>query len=137
MAACTVSSTTNVSFGTAYNPLSGTPTEAQGTVTISCGDGTTSITSVALNVGTGGGSFASRTMAQGGHTVAYNLYTTNAYAAVWGDGTGGSVTVGGGRDCHTPNPCTFTAYGRIPGSQTTVIPSATPYTSTITATVTW
>lgn len=49
----------------------------------------------AIALSSGPGSYASRQMTGTGDTLRYNLYTTAAYATVWGDGTAATSTVGG------------------------------------------
>lgn len=89
--ACTVSAT-NVNFGTITPAQTGTAT-ATGTITSTC----TKSTPYTLNINAGSGSFASRQMAGAisGNTgkLAYNLYTTNAYATIFGDGTASTANV--------------------------------------------
>lgn len=123
-------SATNVGFGN-YSPSAATALTSTSTVTINCTDGTPF--TVALNVGTGGGAFTGRKMLNGSNTLTYNLYTTSGNTAVWGDGTGSTVTVAGtGNGLLTPN--NLTVYGTIPTGQD--VPTGT-YTSTITASVTY
>jgi len=126
-ASCTVTAT-NLAFGT-YS--AGSPTALTGTSTVNvyCTSGTPY--TVALNVGSGGGTFAARDMANGTNLLAYNLYTSAAHTAIWGDGTTSTSTVAGtGAGVLTSSP--NTVYGNIPISQD--LPPGT-YTSTITVTV--
>lgn len=90
--------------------------------------------SIALNVGTGGGTFATRTLANGGNTLNFNVYSDAGRTTVWGDGSAGApalvgMATGGG----TPND--LTVYSRVLGGQTGK-PEGT-YSSTITATATF
>jgi spore coat protein U-like protein len=74
---------------------------------------------VALSAGVGN-SFTQRKMANGAHQLGYNLYTTNGYAQVWGDGTGSTRTVGGTFLLGAPGSArnrTHTVYGRTPAQQ--------------------
>jgi spore coat protein U-like protein len=125
-AACTVSATP-VAFG-AYSPFSGTPTDSTGTATVRC----TPAANVVVALSTGGsGTFSPRQMSSGPSRLGYQLYSNAARTTVWGNGTGGTVTVaarvtGAGRN--------FTAFGRIPALQG-VAPGA--YVDTITVTVTF
>lgn len=126
-AACTVNAT-NLSFGT-YNPASGAALTGNSTISVFCTSGTTY--TVALNVGTGGGTFATRKMANGANLMNFNLYTSAALTAIWGDGTATTATVPGtGAGVLTANP--VVVYGNIPINQD--LPTGT-YTSTITVTV--
>jgi spore coat protein U-like protein len=79
-------------------------------------------------------SFAPRAMAgPGSSKLSYNIYTTAALTTVWGDGTGGSVTQGGGGNILVPT-YTFTGYGAIPTGQWV---RAGSYSDTILVTVTY
>lgn len=74
---------------------------------------------------------AARRMLRSAVPLAYNLYTDNTYATVWGDGSNGSVT-------RSYNPLlalggvNFTAWGRLPAGQYV---SAGSYSDVITVTV--
>jgi spore coat protein U-like protein len=124
-------SATPVAFGT-YNATVGSPTDASGTITLTCADGADDLPSLTVSLSTGiAGTFAPRHMVMGGDNLIYNLYTSAAYATVWGDGTGGTAT-----QSHTTggNTTSFTVYGRVPAAQY-VAPGA--YSDTITVTVTY
>ena len=88
---CAVSAS-GVAFGI-YNPLSGTPQNSTGTVTVTCtllsGGNTTVNLSALLSAGSSG-NFVTRTLVSGTQKLNYNLYWSTAYQQVWGDGTGGS-----------------------------------------------
>lgn len=125
--ACTVTAT-NLSFGT-YSATSSTALTGTSTINVYCTWG--SPYTVLLNVGTGGGTFATRDMANGTNLMQYNLYTTSAHTAIWGDGTSSTSTVAGtGVGVLTASP--NTVYGNIPISQD--LPAGT-YSSIITVTV--
>jgi spore coat protein U-like protein len=125
--ACSVSATA-LNFG-AYNPASGTALTGTSTVSVYCTGGTPYTT--ALNVGSGGGTFATRTLSGGGQTLNFNLYRDASYSQIWGDGTASTFTVAGtGSGILTAN--TITVYGEVPVSQDKPIGT---YTSTITVTV--
>lgn len=129
VAACDVTAT-NLSFG-AYNAAAGSPLDGSSTINVYCTTGTGY--TVALDIGTGGGTFATRTISGGGNTLNYNLYTSPARTTVWGDGTASTSTVPGtGVGLLTANP--HTVYGRIAAAQDQ--PPAS-YSSTITVTVTF
>jgi spore coat protein U-like protein len=128
-AACNVSATT-LNFGN-YDPTSGTALNGTSTVNVYCTSGTPYTTS--LNVGTGGGSFVTRTIASGGNALNYNLYRDSARSQVWGDGSGATFTVAGtGAGLLTASP--LTVYGEVTSGQDK--PPGT-YTSVITVTVTY
>jgi spore coat protein U-like protein len=129
-AACNVSATT-LNFG-AYNPASASALTGSSTISVYCTGGSPYTTS--LNVGSGGGTFATRTLLDGSSdTLNFNLYRDAAYSQVWGDGSGSTFTVAGtGAGLLTAN--TLTVYGQIPVSQDKPVGT---YTSTITITVSY
>jgi spore coat protein U-like protein len=112
-AACTISAT-GVAFGV-YNPLSSSPADAVGTITISCtrmsGPG-----HYAISLGAGAsGSYAGRAMRSGQSTLPYQLYTDAAHTAIWGDGSGGSeVVVDVDNISERGGTSTYPIYGRTP-----------------------
>lgn len=123
--ACTITSSTGVSFGV-YNVYAAAPLDSAGTITYSC---TLSI-SVTIDIGTGSGTYASRTMRAGTSTLAYNLYTNAARTTVWGDGTSGTGH-------HGPvlgliGSTTVSIYGRVPAGQDV---AAGSYTDTVVVTL--
>jgi len=123
-AQCTVSAT-GVDFGS-YNASSGSPTDATGSVTVSCTPSAS--TTVKLESGLySGGSFNPRKVSDGlGNYLNYNLYTDASCTIVWGDGTGGTSIQAGGSD--------VIVYGRIPALQR-VKPGT--YNDSILITVEW
>jgi spore coat protein U-like protein len=129
---CTVSAT-NLAFGN-YTPSTGAVTNSS-TVTYACTNGTP-ITSITLNIGTtAGATFAQRLMTNGTQTLQYNLYTTNAYSSIWGDGTGGSVTQAGVTGAGLGTNDTLTVYGKLPDSAANQAIPPGSYNDTITVTV--
>ena len=113
--ACTVYAP-SLSFGP-YDPLRGTPATTSGNVTVTCD--VSPAPTVAIMVGPSGvsGGFAPRAMreAAGSDTLAYNFFADAGGAAVWGDGSGGTVV----RSARVPKnqPWNATIYGRIPPGQ--------------------
>src|SRR5437868_9911714 len=89
--ACSVTASA-LSFG-AYNPTSGSPLDGTSSISVYCTVG--SAYTVALDIGTGGGAYTARGIANGANVLDYNLYTSSARTTVWGDGTGATSTVGG------------------------------------------
>lgn len=133
VAACTAGATA-VAFGV-YDPTSGAPVPSTGSVTVSCllilGPPLTMAYTIALSAGSG--SYAARAMHFGAPALAYNLYTTAGYGAVWGDGTGGSSLQSDSYPLNAGGAIkNYTIYGRIPASQS--IPAGV-YTDTIVITV--
>lgn len=103
---CTVSPQ-NLSFGL-YDPLSNSTSDTVATITVDCD----AETAFEIALGPGAGSYAARTMAGGADTMAYNLYVDPQRTLVWGDGTGGSGTVGA-----VSAQAAFTVYARAPARQ--------------------
>lgn len=135
---CTTTATA-LNFGN-YNPLSGGAVRFNSTISITCTQvfpgGTVNYT-IALSQGSG--SYATRKLRSGANSLNYNLYTDSTYSAVWGNGSGGSVTVPGSGSLAAGFFASFTntatVYGQIPALQTTAIPGT--YNDTITVTVTY
>ena len=127
--ACDVQAT-NHAFGT-YAPGAGTALDATSTLSVYCTVGTAY--ALALNIGTGGGTFTGRKMLSGAQELVYNLYTTAARSTVWGDGSGSTSTVSG-TGVGMLTAFTHTVYGRI-GTAQDVQPGS--YTSTVTVTLTF
>jgi spore coat protein U-like protein len=131
---CLVSST-NMNFGV-YTPAAGDLT-ASSTVTVRCTSGTTF--DVALSAGQEA-SFAPRKLQDAGlNELEYNLYTSNTYATVWGDGTGATVKQNGvGAGMGVPQAVAMTVYGRLPDNAANQLsPESASYADTITVTVTY
>jgi spore coat protein U-like protein len=135
---CSVSAT-GPAFGV-YNPLSATPTYANGTVQVSCtllSGGATTVNLVSSYSTGASGSYALRTMLSGANTLGYNLYFDAAYTQIRGNGTGGSQTGGATLNLTTGSPtqsASGTIYGRIPAGQDV---AAGSYADTIVVTITY
>jgi spore coat protein U-like protein len=136
---CSVSATGPV-FGI-YNPLSGTATDANGTVAVTCtllSGAATSVTPlVSLSAGASG-SFTPRTMLSGTSKLNYNLYWSTAYNTIWGDGTGGSEPGSATLYLSPLSPtqqATGVMYGQIAAGQLGVAPGT--YLDTIVVTVSY
>lgn len=137
---CTVS-TPGLAFGS-YNVFAAGATKVNATLSIKC-TLTTPPNSVTVNytisLSTGSSnSFVQRQMTSGANTLGYNLYTSNAYSVVWGDGTGTTKTVAGSMSLTSGNPThtnTNTVYGQIPALQDVAV--ANNYSDNVTVTVTY
>jgi spore coat protein U-like protein len=127
---CTVAAS-NLAFGAFTGVDITTPTS---TIGVNC-TGTTPY-SIDLDVGSGGGSFVNRALANGtGGTLIYNLYTTAARTVVWGDDSGATdVVTGTGSGMATTN--NHTVYGALLAAGNTNA-QAGNYSSTINVTVTY
>jgi len=118
-----VVSTTGVAFGT-YDPLSTSPSDAAGNLTVRCvhmgGGATRAAYTASLSPGSSG-SYAQRTLRSGNSVLFYNLFDGADRTRIWGDGTGGT---GLGSGIVLVNPGHFETnetihpiYGRIPALQ--------------------
>lgn len=146
-ASCTVSSI-GVAFGV-YDPLSTTPTDASGSITVTCvwtsagGPGTQTVTPViALSAGLSPGTYAQRVLrTAAGDRLNYNLFRNTARTQIFGDGSSGTVTAPTSPTTlsvppsGSPRTGTRPIYGRMPAGQSTAVPGS--YSDTITVTVTF
>lgn len=112
LATCTTSAT-GVAFGS-YNPISASPTLANGTVTVNCTGVGLLVSYTILLSGGGSGNVASRRMNAGASLLPYNVYTSAGLTTVWDNTTGVSggflIGLGGTSFNHT-------VYGRILAQQ--------------------
>jgi spore coat protein U-like protein len=117
-----------------YTPGAGAVT-ANSTISVKCTKN--SPYTVSLNPGTTtGDAFTQRLMASGTNTLQYNLYTTAAFATVFGDGTGATANSGTLTGAGLATANATTVYGQLPDSTANqaAVPS-TAYADTITVTV--
>ena len=136
-----VSATVLKTCSVAANPLGfGNYTPSTGalavntTVNVKCTK-TTPFT-VTLNGGsTAGGTISQRLMTNGTDTLQYNLYTTAAFATLFGDGTTGVGVAGVGTGLATA--VAVTVYGSLPDNAANQAVSTGAYTDTINVTVTY
>jgi spore coat protein U-like protein len=129
---CTVQAS-GVNFGI-YDPFNSTPTDATGTASVTCSALASVLVSYTIRLSTGGsGSYASRTLTSGSYTLNYNLYTSAAHAAIWGDGSAGTSTVSDSYLLEIGSVTRdYPVYGRIPAAQNAAVGT---YSDTITVTV--
>ncbi len=132
-------------FGTTPSPLTAN-IDRTTQLTVTCTPSTPY--TIALDLGTGGGSYALLTAASGGRLLVgtatpsnqapYQLYTDSARTQVWGDNTAGSITQGATSDA-AGTAVVYTVYGRVPGNTpgtaTPMTLAGDMYHSTVTATV--
>jgi spore coat protein U-like protein len=92
---------------------------------------------VKLSAGAPGGTFAQRLLSgSGSNKLQYNLYTSNAFATIWGDGTGSTGTQGGtGSGMSSTQVKTHTVHGQLPNSVANQDAPTGTYTDTVTVTV--
>lgn len=126
---CTISFN-DVDHGTEPTLATGDDATGSGTITCTFADGY----SVAMDVGTGGGTYASRTMTNGTDTLTFNLYRDPAHTEVLGDGTSSTVVLSGGSTGGGAAD-SLTFYSYVDAGQTAVTEGT--YSSTITATATF
>lgn len=138
---CSVS-TAGLAFGS-YDVFAAGATNGNTTLNVTCQQevadrGADKIQPYIISLSTGSSSsFVQRTMKNGSDALGYNIYTSNAYSVVWGDGTGSTGTRSGTAVINNGHPIatgSFTAYGRIPALQDVAVG---PYTDNITLTITW
>jgi len=124
-------SASTVMFGT-YDPLLPRATLASGNVRIACGLGVDVLPSFVVRLSRGqSANYAPRYLKSGTASLAYNLYTTAALAAVWGDGTAGT-SVRGSSGALLIGSINLPVYGAIAPGQ---LVGAGTYSDTITVTV--
>jgi spore coat protein U-like protein len=129
---CTVSAAP-VAFGN-YMPGAGA-SASNAAIKVSCTNGTAF--GVGLSAGsTSGASYAQRLLGDGTSTLQYNLYTSSAYAAVWGDGSG-STQIRTGNGAGIGTPVTLTVYGLLPDSAVNQAAAAGGYVDTIVVVLTY
>ena len=129
---CSVTATA-LAFGN-YTPGAGA-IPGNSTLNVKCTKGTTF--TVALDKGTtAGGTSAQRLMTAGGaDRLQYNLYTTAAFATLFGDGTTGAVGSGTGTGLATN--VALTVFGNLPDSAANQAVTPGAYADTIGVTVTY
>jgi spore coat protein U-like protein len=139
-ASCGVS-TPGLNFGS-YDVFAAGVVNGNGTLTVKCDlnpPPSNADINYTISLATGSSnSFVQRQMKSGANTFGYNLYTTNAYSVIWGDGTGSTATVSGSMRLKSTNPSqsnTHTVYGRIPALQDAAV--ASDYQDNVTVTVTY
>jgi spore coat protein U-like protein len=136
-ASCTVANST-LAFGS-YNPVSGSATTSNATITVTCGatiSASTTVPFMLLLSAGASGSVTARQMTGGTNNMPYNIYTSGSYSTVWDNTTGvsGSCPITGllGIPVLTYGSISVTAYGRIPAAQPV---SSGSYTDALTITV--
>lgn len=129
--ACTVGATP-LAFGN-YTPSAGAVTSSS-TISVACTVGTPY--TMTVNGGnTTGGTITQRLMTNGTQTLQYNLYTSNTYATLLGDGTtsGSAKVTGTGAGLATA--AATTVFGQLPDSAANQAVPPGSYTDTVTVSV--
>lgn len=115
---CSVGAT-GVAFGN-YSGSASVPTDATGTVSVSCVTVVPVSVSYTIQLSAGlGGTISNRKMTSGANTLSYQLYLDAAHGSIWGDGTSGSGTASDSYGLPLLGSATrnHTVYGRIPIGQ--------------------
>jgi spore coat protein U-like protein len=105
-------SASGVDFG-AYDTLNGTPTDATGSVTYVCrSKELQKSVPVIITIDQGRAGSFNRAMTGAAEPLGYNLYVDVGRTRIWGDGSGGTVTL---QDSVAPNgkANTVAVYGRV------------------------
>jgi len=130
---CTVSSSGLV-FGT-YSQQTSTPSDSVGTISVRCDSSDPGNSSFTIALSPGGSSNAAqRSMGGGAERLLYNLYTNVTRSTIWGDDSGGGVSVTVPFSAANGATQAISVYGRIPARQN--IPPGY-YGDVITVTVTY
>jgi len=135
-------STAGLAFPT-YSVFNASPTTGNATITLTCsldaGDNPPLTVSYVISLSAGSSnSFVQRTLKIPTDQLGYNIYTSNTYSVVWGDGNGGSSTQSGSIKLTSGQPSRSenkTAFGRIPALQDVSVSNS--YIDNITVTVTY
>lgn len=128
---CTVSATP-LAFGN-YTPGSGAISNTS-SINVACTNG--SPYTMTVNGGsTTGGSITQRLMTNGTQTLQYNLYTTNTFTTLLGDGTTGGSAKVTGTGAGLATASTTTVYGQLPDSTANQAVPPGSYTDTVTVSV--
>jgi spore coat protein U-like protein len=125
---CQISSQV-LSFGT-IEPLSSADITSIGGVNVNCSGGPVSYT---IHLSEGHGSMAQRMMRSGSKSLNYNLYTSNSYSNVLGDGTGGSLAINGFSTSSTSDS-SYLVYGKVSNIGLSTIAPGT-YTDSVSVTI--
>jgi spore coat protein U-like protein len=104
---CSISSS-GLSFGI-IDPLYSVEITSTGAVNLNCTGGSATYT---IHLSQGYGSMAQRLMKSGLNNLKYNLYTSNSYSSVLGDGTAGSLAINGSSATDTLDT-SYLVYGKI------------------------
>lgn len=131
---CTIT-TTSLQFG-AYNPLAYSDVVSTAKVMVKCGGVLGLAIPLMVYIGPGNGTVAARLLASGTSCLQYGLYADATFTVPLGDGTNGTVPIGGTVDIDllglSPG-LEYTMYGRIPARQVTTPPGV--YVDTIPVTL--
>jgi spore coat protein U-like protein len=127
----------------AYSVFNAAATTGNATITLTCSlqptDSPPLTVNYVMSLSTGSSnSYVQRTLKIPTDQLGYNIYTSNTYSVVWGDGNGGSSSQSGSIKLTNGQPSRSenkTAYGRIPALQDVSVSNS--YADNITVTVTY
>lgn len=123
MCTCTINATP-LQFG-AYNPLAYADVWSTAKVQVRCGGVLGLLIPLTVYLGAGNGTVAARRLSSGTASLSYGLYADSNFTVPLGDGTNGTVTIGGSVDLDllglSPG-LEYTMFGRIPARQVTTPP---------------
>jgi spore coat protein U domain-containing protein, fimbrial subunit CupE1/2/3/6 len=108
---CTIGTVGTMDFGSLGLSFVTTDTTTSATISYTCTSGTVPTVTIGQGLHAAGGSTDAaplRQMASGGNNIAYNLYTSNTYATVWGNTAGTGVA----QPAATGAAQTTTVYGK-------------------------
>ena len=120
---------TGLFFGT-INPLSQTEVTSVATINLSCTGGPLTYT---IKLTQGNGSMLQRLMRSDSKVLKYNLYTSNSYSTILGDGTAGSLAINGQSLTDTTDAAYF-VFGKVSNIGLSSTEAGT-YTDNITVTI--
>lgn len=108
----------DLQFGS-YNSGDGAPEDSVSTVVVECVSAVAAeIAGYSIVIDSGlSGDVQSRAMLGAGESLQYNLFVDAARTTVWGDGSGGSITVGGELNLPAQGIAEHLLFGRIPPRQ--------------------
>jgi spore coat protein U-like protein len=119
----------DLSFGTYDGSAAKT---GSSNVTVRCSNGTP----YSVKLSTGGGSYDTRLLTDGTHSLEYNLFTSSAYTTVWGDGTSSTAFQSGtGTGLSSSQAITHVVHGQLPNSGTNQDAPPGDYSDAVTVTV--
>ena len=123
-----------LAFGTTVNVLPGAAIDTTTTLTVTCsgGSGGAGGQRVCISIGAGSSSDStSRKMVSGSNTARFDIYSNSGRTTLWGSWQTAFDTAGVQLDVARNSTTPVTVYGRLFGTQSTVVPGS--YSSTFTA----
>lgn len=127
---CLVGTSGDINFGSFDGSAAKTGTA---NVEVRCSN----LTTYQVKLSAGGGTFAQRLLSgSGSNKLQYNLYTSNTFATIWGDGTGSTAFLTGtGSGMSSTQVKTHTVHAQLPNSVANQDAPTGTYTDVVTVTV--